>query len=389
MSIKSNYFKMSKEDFNKYLDSLKNSNSTIYLLGDKYFYTPTSKMMETIIELNKRVNEFDLIIDTFTEFSKRQIIQSFLIDEIESTNKIENIIFTKHDIFSIINNVSTSNDKKIVSISNIYRQLLNNRGVQIKTCSDIRNLYDIIFKNSIDRDDLPDGKYFRKDAVYISDGSTSKHVGTLGEENIIDQIKEFIKLYNSDQEIFTKMILSHFMFEYIHPFYDGNGRLGRFLFSNGLYLKSKSYFSFLISHSFELEKNKYYKSFKLAYDKYEFNCLNSYVELMLKILSDQVKLQINSLMMMKKKLNEFDKPFKMSKSEGKIYKIINEATIFTHFGISNDEIINETGVSKRTLIYTLNKFKDKDLLDETKIGKYTFHRIKENMKDKLNLNIKL
>lgn len=54
------------------------------------------------------------------------------------------------------------------------------------------------------------------------------HTGTVGEDNIIKLMEEFINLYNSNTEVLTKMILCHFMIETIHPFYDGNGRLGRF-----------------------------------------------------------------------------------------------------------------------------------------------------------------
>lgn len=66
-----------------------------------------------IITLKTKANELDLLINLFTDFTKKQIIQSFLLDEISSTNKIENIFSTKHDIYSIINNVSTSKNKRL------------------------------------------------------------------------------------------------------------------------------------------------------------------------------------------------------------------------------------------------------------------------------------
>lgn len=376
MNIKSNYSKMNKSDFEKYLKDLKKSNNTISFLDGKYFYVQNFEDSNSILELNKKIIELDYIINSFSTFSKNQIVQSFLLDEIESTNKIENIYSTKHDIFSIINKVSRSNDKKIVSISNSYKLLLESKMIKIESNKDIRNTYNILLKDCIDKNDLPEGEYYRKNQVFITNGIKLIHKGVLGEENINKYMDEFISLYNSNIELITKLILSHFLFEYTHPFYDGNGRLGRFLFSNGLYLNSNSYFSFLISSTFLNQKDKYYKAFKLGNNQYEFGCLNSYFETILEILNSQIDITINNLKNQKDKLNDIKLPFKMAKLEESIYKIIYEGTLFSYCGISNQEIIEQIGVSKRGLIYCLNKFKDNNILEDTKIGKYDYHKLK-------------
>lgn len=374
MSIKSKYFKMGKAEFENYLNNLKNSTNSIHLLDNTYFFNLSFDCLKLIITLNQKLCEFDSLINSFSNFSKIQIIQSFLISEIESTNKIENINSTRHDIFSILNNLNSSNDKKIISISNVYKQMIISKGTKISTCEQLRNLYDTIFKNFIDKNDLPDGKYFRKENVFISNGIKAVHTGLVGEDNIIKAIDEFIKIYNSDLEMFTKMILCHFIFEYVHPFYDGNGRFSRFLFSNQLYLETNSIFSFVISKAFENQKDKYYKSFEYALDRYEFGYLNKYFETIIKILLDEIDKDIIDL---KKSKNKTNKPLdlKLTKSEEKIYKLILESSIFSDFGISAIEIIKETKISKRTLIYTLNKFKNEFNLKVTKIGKYNFYKL--------------
>ena len=375
MSVKSNYFKMNKNEFDSFLDGLKKSVSTLHLLDNKFFYVPNNDSLLSIIDLHVKMKEFDFFVNSFSEFSKNQIIQSFLLDEIQATNKIENIFSTRHDIFGIINNMSLCNNKKIISISNAYKHLLETRGQNITKVGDIRDLYDIILKNSIDKEDLPDGKVFRKNAVFISDCIKNVHSGVNDENNIIRLMEEFINLYNSKNEIFIKMILCHFIFEYIHPFYDGNGRIGRFMFSNGLYLSVDTYFAFLISSSFEHEKNKYYKAFKEANDKYEFGCLNSFVQTILEILINQIANKIKILKIKKEKIECVNYPFKMSKAEQKVYKLIYESTLFSTFGVSNQEIMKEIGLSKRSLIYALNKLKNKNLLNITKIGKYNYYKL--------------
>lgn len=377
MSVKSEYYKLNEKDFKNYLDNLKKSSNSIHLLNNAYFFSPTFEISNLTIKLNSKVNEFDSLINSFFPFSRKQILQSFLIDEIESTSKIENIHSTKHDIFSVIDNVSAIKDKKITSIANTYKLLLESNGTQISSLKTIRDIYDEVLKDAISKDDLPDGTFFRKGPVYITNGIKNIHVGVIGEEKIAELMNEFLKLYNSDFEIFTKMVLCHFMFEYAHPFYDGNGRLGRYLFSNGLYLETGTNFSFLISSSFAKEKSKYLKAFEEANDIHEFGCLNTYVETIISILLNQVETSIQNLKEISKKIRAYQTKKDISKSEAKIAKILYESSLLSNFGISNQEIINETGVSKRTLIYTLNKYRNENRLIETKIGRFTYHKIKD------------
>ena len=103
--------------------------------------------------------------------------------------------------------------------------------------------------------------------------------------------------------------------------------------------------------------------------------MNNYVEIILKILISEIEININNLKINKEKIDCLTFPYKLSKTEQKIYRLISEASVFSTFGVSNKEIINEIGVSKRSLIYAFNEFKSKNMLNVTKIGKFNYYKI--------------
>lgn len=378
MSIKSKYFQLDKKDFNDYLNDLKNSSNTITILDGKFFYNHSLEISNKIISLHTSFIYLYYLILSFSSRGRYEILKSLLIDEIQSTDEIENIYSTKQDIFSCLNNIDkniNNNNNKIISIVRGYKNLLNNKPKEIKTLKDIRNIYDQIITDSVDISNLPDGTYFRKNNVYITDGIKSIHSGINNEDIINKYMNEFINIYNSNNDVFIKMILCHFIFEYVHPYYDGNGRLGRYLFTNGLLLENNIYSGLTISRAFSEEKNKYYKAFKAATSRYEFGCLNSYVITILDILIKETNNLIKELEIKKETISSITDDLDMTNVEKRIYKFIKEMSLFSYVGVSNEEIMKGTKVSKRSLINAIKKFKNNNMIKITKIGKYNYYLV--------------
>jgi Fic family protein len=48
-------------------------------------------------------------------------------------------------------------------------------------------------------------------------------------EAVRDTMPELIELLRAEPDAGVRAVLGHFMFVYIHPYMDGNGRMGRFL----------------------------------------------------------------------------------------------------------------------------------------------------------------
>jgi hypothetical protein len=66
---------------------------------------------------------------------------------------------------------------------------------------------------------------YRNGAVYIR---RSMHVPP-SMEAVRDLMPTFFELLEEEKEPAVRVVLGHFMFVYIHPYLDGNGRMGRFL----------------------------------------------------------------------------------------------------------------------------------------------------------------
>lgn len=66
---------------------------------------------------------------------------------------------------------------------------------------------------------------YRNDQVYIS---ASMHV-PLNKDAIRDAMPELFDLMKKEENAAVRAVLGHFVFVYIHPYMDGNGRMGRFL----------------------------------------------------------------------------------------------------------------------------------------------------------------
>jgi len=66
---------------------------------------------------------------------------------------------------------------------------------------------------------------YRNDPVYIR---RSMHVPPRSEA-VRDCMPAFFDLLKEESEPSVRVVLGHFVFEYIHPYMDGNGRMGRFL----------------------------------------------------------------------------------------------------------------------------------------------------------------
>lgn len=281
----SSFFYLSKEVYEKMYENRFNSEST-------YKFNFKIKNNQAFVFINKEIlSQVDKILSldkqlcTYTTFipeiAMRDYKRTCLIDEIKMTNAIEGVHSTRKEINDILNDKSNSK-KRLYGIVKKYQMLLEKEDVNLKTCKDIRNLYDEITLLDIvneNKEHEPDGDIFRKEIVYIfNDKQDIIHRGVTPETEIINTMSNCLNdLYNEDINFLVRIAVFHYAFGYIHPFYDGNGRTSRFISSYLLSQKLDDLVSFRLSYTIRENMKRYQKSFNIANDEKNRGDITSFV----------------------------------------------------------------------------------------------------------------
>ena len=323
-------------------------------------------LQEKIMENSKKINSLSNP-NEFPLIAIKEIVNKILSNELYKTNKIEGIESSKSQIYSSLKENGKSNKKanKLEGIIKKYKDIMekNFKDTQhIDKLASFRKIYGEMFEDFEKSGNYKlDGKYFRKDTVKIinSVGKTI-HIGIDGEEAIEKNMEDLIQFMNrKDIPFLVKASISHFFFEYIHPFYDGNGRFGRYLLSSYLARKLDILTAFSLSYSISKNLDDYYKSFVEVEDVNNYGEITFFVENILKtikngqemiieLLNDSI-IRFNHSMEI---LNEISK--NLSEKENIMLQIYLQNYLFNDYGeITNIELTDIIGGSTQQ---TINKY---------------------------------
>ncbi len=345
--------------FNEIYKEKFNSSATIkfdlLINENKSFFTYDSEIMSIVSKINSLNYRLNEIFENLPEIAKEQYMRKSLIDEIHYTNQIEGVISTRKDINDLINEIEkkATTRNRFEGIVNKYLMLTNEK-IHFINSNDIRELYDEMLYNEIkseDKNNLPDGKIFRKDLVHVyKSGEKVVHNGLMPESKIIDYMDKSLDILNSESiDTLIRISIFHYFFGYIHPFYDGNGRINRFISS---YILSK-YFNkvvgFRLSMSIKENLSQYLDAFNQTNDVRNKADVSTFVYEFLDIIYKSFqKTELYAL----EKTKEFNKYIEKIDNVSKLYEthknkddidnllyILIQCSIFGDFGLSKSKLL--------------------------------------------------
>ena len=187
-------------------------------------------------------------------------------DEILSTFRIEQINTTRDSVRRVLAGHSPRNEDE-------HRVYGMKRGLEFIadpshtiTEGNLYRLYQMTIGEFLpEEDQLLPGNRYRHDAVYVV-GAKVEHTG-LPCSKLPEYMAALIKFAQKDSETnaLLKAAILHFYLAYIHPYFDGNGRMARLL--HLWYLVQQGYSSALfvpLSRYVEESRNRYYNAFSLV-----------------------------------------------------------------------------------------------------------------------------
>lgn len=225
----------------------------------------------------------------------------------------------------------------------------------------IKNIHSVLL-NGVRGENKARGE-FRKIQNWIGPkGSTIENASYVppAPQDLIKYLDDWEKFINSDYiELLIQLSLIHAQFEIIHPFLDGNGRLGRILIP--LFLFQKGYLhkpAFYLSEYFENNRDEYYQKLNNISIK---NDWQSWVEFFLNAIvvqSEKNVVKIKEIMDLYEKMKTT-----IAETTKSIHAQCILDTLFMYPVINSTQFSKETKIDRKaTANSILQKLEDKGIL---------------------------
>lgn len=329
------------------------------------FVVSSPEIFKGIIDIMRLDKEVTRIYNDLPRIATEQFSRRCLVNEIVITNSIEGVNSTRKEISDVLNTLSVQKGlRRFRGLVQKYHMLQTTEELQLNTCQDIRAVYDELVLEEVRQEnieEIPDGEIFRKGPVSVYGGAVGKelHRGLFPEEKIHQAMEQALSfLNNSTSDIFIRIAVFHYLIGYIHPFYNGNGRLSRFISSYLLAQQLNPLVAYRLSYTIKENLSQYYDGFKECNDPRNAGDLTPFVIMFIQIIAQSMEQLKNALAGRQSELQKYriimEKLTISEKLKQSLYFLV-QASLFSENGIPTSVYVAATRVSRTTAINRLHE----------------------------------
>lgn len=317
------------------------------------FIFNTNEITKLLVKIYKTINKINLLRTHLPNIAINSYIIKSLKDEIALTNEIEGVRSTRKEIEDAIDSIKNDKSARFKGLVDKYFKLISNEIIPLNNCEDIRTIYDALVLPEIEKENLPDGILFRKEPVQVvSATQKEKHRGIMPESKIIESLDlclDFLK--NDDIDSLIKISAFHYLFGYIHPFYDGNGRTSRFISSYLIKNELDVLLALKLSYTVKNNINKYYKAFDVCNDRKNKGDITFFFVTFLELLSQASDDLYTKIADLNDQLNYYNNIINTLVNE----KVLNDKQAKCIFILCQNRLFDDTYMNMNTLTELLEK----------------------------------
>lgn len=344
---------------------------------------------EIVIKFALENGELKGMIDSLSEEIKQETIIQFMIDEAIKTSEIEGEFYSRQDVMSSIKNkigihssIKHIKDRNARGIGELMVDVRNNFKANF-TESLIKQWHKILFEPSTS---INAGNYRTgvEPMVIVSGtyGNEQIHYEAPPSERVPTEMNNFINWYNDYKvesidikNALIKTSIAHLYFETIHPFEDGNGRIGRAIAEKCLAESFNRPLIMSLSSTIEKDKKNYYQALKAAQRTLDITDWIHYFSKT--ILEAQIQAtKITYFTLNKTKFLDQVKPSLNERQLKAILKMLDQGIDRFEGGISAKKYISITKTSKATATRDLQDLVEKNILKSLGAGRSVKYELK-------------
>ena len=247
-------------------------------------YIPPFDMTNQMFELTAEIMENLGKLSNINELEKLPRLRKVSrVKSIHSSLAIENNTLSYEQVTDIINGKRVLGPQEdIIAVKNAFSAYKELDNVDPYAIEDLLKVHGIMMNGLVER-----AGCIRSGDVGVIDGNGNViHAAPPARmaRELIEQLFYWVK--NADLHMLIKSSIFHYEFEFIHPFNDGNGRMGR-LWQTALLASWKPIFKYIpIESVIKDSQEEYYKAFKISTSEGKSN---AFILFMLNVINQAIK----------------------------------------------------------------------------------------------------